>query len=128
MISSKTITYASGDVSTIENYDAALMDNTQVWKVFHRNTLTGVGRISRSTLKGLGKYYAVQPKELIFLPKAHVKFIEETKPMTENDAYRCHVVFHFWSKLHPHKLFSEITQAEFDEMFRSVRRLRVLFA
>lgn len=128
MISTKTTTYATGDVSTIENYNAALMDNTRVWKLFHRNTITGVGRIPGSTLKGLGKYYAVPPSELIFLPKEHVKFIEENTPMTTKDLHRCHVVFYFWNKLHPHKLFSKITSEEFDEMFRSVRRLRVLFA
>ena len=128
MISNMTKTYVSGDITKIENYEAAINDHTQVWKVFHRNTITGVGRIPKYTLRSIGKYYAVPTNELIFLPKTTIRKLEEDTPMTSKLGWHCSIVFRFWSQLHPNKLFSEITEQEFDELFRSIRRLRILLA
>ena len=36
-------------------------------------------------------------------------------------------VFYFWSRLYPHRLFKDITEDEFNEMDRSIRRLRILW-
>lgn len=47
--------------------------------------------------------------------------------MSKKNAHTIHTVFTFWTKLHPHKLFSEITDEEFEEIQRSVRRLRILW-
>lgn len=69
MVSVKTIEFCNGDITKIKNYEKAIMDNSVVWKVFHKNLLTGVGRIKKSTLKALGKYCGVEPEELEFMRK-----------------------------------------------------------
>lgn len=69
MITTKALNYCNGDITKIDNYAQAVSDNSQTWRVFHRNTITGIGRISTKTLKSLGKYYDVRPEELVFLKK-----------------------------------------------------------
>lgn len=63
------------DYTQIENYDKAIADNTQMWHCHHKlelcypdGTFRPVNaRLSRADLQTQGKYYGVQPEELIFL-------------------------------------------------------------
>ena len=77
-------------------------------------------------LKGIGKFYKVKPEELSLQKRERVLEMERTNPLTRK-AYACHLVFKFYSILHPDKLFREVTPQEFDEIYRSVRRLRIIF-
>lgn len=127
MISARATDYCHGDISKIQNYEHALNDNTQVWIVFHKNLITGVGRLTRDTLKGIGKYYGVTPEELVFVKKEQLNTIEEHFPMTLKDGHSANKVFQFWTKLNPNTPFMNITETEFDSIHRSVRRLRILW-
>jgi len=127
MISSKTTDYCHGDITRIENYHIAQLDNSHVWWIFHKNLITGVGRLTKETLKGLGKFYGVTPEELIFVKKEDLRMIEEHFPLTTKKGHSPSIVFKFWMKLNPNTPFSFITENEFDEINRSVRRLRILW-
>lgn len=95
--------------------------------MFHKNLITGVGRINKSTLKNIGKFYGVRPEELVFLKKEDVKKVIDAFPKTNFNSHGIGIVFWFWSRLNPDKLFNNITQKEFEEIYRSVRRLRILW-
>lgn len=127
MISSKISTYCHGDITKIQNYKLALHDKKHVWKVFHKNLLSGVGRLTKKTLMGIGKYYGVTPEELIFVQKEDLKMIEEHFPKTLKNGHTTNTVFFFWSKMNPNAPFMFITERQFDEINRSVRRLRILW-
>lgn len=127
MISAKTTDFCYGDITKIQNYTDAATDNTQVWVIFHKNLLTGIGRIDKRMLKSIGKYYGATPEELVFMKRDDMKKIEDQFPKTRYNAHCVHLVFSFWSKLNPNRLFNDITQKEFDEISRSVRRLRILW-
>lgn len=127
MIPSRIATYCQGDFTTIQNYEQAATDNKEVWRVFHRNLITGVGRIPRQTLKALGKYFSASPEELVLLKKADVREIEKQFPMSKFSPHYSNLVFKFWMKLHPNKLFNEITEEEYEVLHRSIQRLRILW-
>ena len=127
MISTKITTYCHGDISKVQNYKEASLDNHQVWFVFHKNLLSGVGRLSKKTLQGIGKYYGVNPEELVFMRKRDIREIEKTFPATKVNPHGLNTVLFFWTKLYPHKLFKDITIDEYEEIYRSVRRLRILW-
>lgn len=127
MISARTTDFCYGDISKIQNYEYAVSDSKQVWVIFHKNLITGVGRINQTTLKSVGKFYGVKPEELVFLKKEDVKKVEEEFPKADFNAHGIGLVFWFWTKLNPDKLFKDITKEEFDEIYRSVRRLRILW-
>lgn len=127
MISVKVKKYCSGDITKIQNYDNALNDPHQVWYVFHRNRLTGVGMIPRSILKGLGKYYNCRPEELVFLKKDEIDRLPELIGNTRHHGSSCRLVFKFWTQLHPDELFLNITGDQFNELHGSILRLRILY-
>lgn len=63
--------YCCEDISSIENYAAAVADKENVWECHHRLEDKG---ISRDELKTLGLYYKRPASELIFLTKEeHLK-------------------------------------------------------
>lgn len=127
MISEKAIDYCYGDLTKIQNYDLAVLDKTCVWWIFHKNLITGVGRMSKYTLKSLGMFYGAKAEDLIFVKKEDLRMIEEHFPKTEKDGRTMFLVFKFWSRLNPKTPFSFITEREFDEINRSVRRLRIIW-
>ena len=127
MISTKITTYCHGDFSKVQNFQEASIDNHQVWFVFHKNLLSGVGRLSKKTLQGIGKYYGVNPEELVFMRKCDIREIEKTFPATKRNPHGLNMVFFFWTKLYPNRLFKDITEEEYEELYRSVRRLRILW-
>lgn len=47
MVSAKANEYCHGDIRKIQNYQNAMDDRKQVWWIFHKNLLTGIGRIGR---------------------------------------------------------------------------------
>ena len=61
MITVKALNYCDGDITTIDNYDKAVSDTSTTYRIFHRNLITGIGRIRPSLLKSLGKFYSVKP-------------------------------------------------------------------
>ena len=71
MISAKYKEYLDPNysVADIENFKEATLDPKGVWRLYHKNLLTGVGRITFKTLISVGKFYNVPANELIFLPK-----------------------------------------------------------
>lgn len=127
MITTKATKYCCGDISKIQNYEKAVMDNKRVWFLFHRNLITGVGRISKVTLKNIGKYYGIRPEELVFLPKDEIREVEKLFKKAKLELHSANVVFQFWSQLYPDKLFKDITKEEYQTFYMSVRRLRILW-
>ena len=110
MITTKALDYCDGDITKITNYDDAVSDTTSTWRVFHRNLITGIGRVRPALLKSVGKFYAVKPDELVFLKKDEVRNLEKTVPLAEVCSHTAHTVFKFWTKLNPNKLFRDITR------------------
>ena len=98
-----------------------------MWFVFHKNLLSGIGRLNRRTLKGVGKYYGVNPDELVLLRKEDIREIERNFPETTLNSHGLNTVFSFWTKLYPQRLFKDITKEEYEELYRSVKRLRILW-
>ena len=47
MISKKYVAYLDqqDDVTKVENYNEAALDTNRVWKLYHKNLITGFGRI-----------------------------------------------------------------------------------
>jgi len=127
MITTKANKYCAGDVAKIQNFHKAAMDPTQVWFIFHRNLITGVGRINATTLKALGKFYHCRPEELVFLKKQDIRKLEDMFQLSNYHGNACHAVFKFWKQLHPDKLFLEVKDEEFKVLHRSIRRLRILY-
>lgn len=127
MISTKASKICCEDISNIENYTEAALDTNRVWKVYHRNLITGVGRIQKKTLKSVGKYYKVPASELVFLPKSVMKEIESQIPMTKIEPHGLNIVLKFWMKMNPDKLFRDFSFEEHERLYRSIRRLRILW-
>lgn len=59
--------YCRDDLSLIENYELAINDYTQTWKIHHRGEILPCGRFSLNDLKKFGLYYKRPASELIFL-------------------------------------------------------------
>lgn len=114
-------------MTKVENYKDASLDRKHVWKLYHRNKITKLGRLTPTMLARLDKLYHVPAKELIFLPKPEVKRLEQSVPPASQDGHSLTIVLRFWSKLNPDKMLNEITVEEYDEMDRSIRRLRILW-
>lgn len=127
MISTKASKICCEDISNIENYTEAALDTNRVWKVYHRNLITGIGRIPWRSLRSIGKYYKVPAKELVFLPKSVMKEIESQIPMTKVDKHGMNKVLKFWMKLNPDRLFRELCIEEYERLNRSISRLRILW-
>lgn len=72
-------------------------------------------------------FYGVPPEDLIFVKKEDLRRIEEQFPITKKEGHSSNLVFKFWMKLNPNTPFSFITNKEFDEIYRSVRRLRIIW-
>lgn len=68
----KTKLFCRDDLRKIENYEAAMNDNTQTWHCHHRLELTldGEFALSMDDLKRMGMYYHRPYYELIFLTKS----------------------------------------------------------
>ena len=56
------------DLSLIENYALAIVDQTQTWDCHHRGEILPCGRYEAKDLKKFGLYYNRPASELIFLP------------------------------------------------------------
>ena len=56
------------DPSLIENYDLAIVDQTQTWDCHHRGEILPCGRYEAKDLKKFDLYYNRPASELIFLP------------------------------------------------------------
>ena len=76
---------------------------------------------------GIGKYYGVTPDELVLMRKSDIRQIEKTFPATKLNSHGLNMVLFFWTKLYPNRLFKDITEEEYEELYRSVRRLRILW-
>lgn len=77
--------YCCGDISEIENYEAAINDSTQVWACHHRNEIQGKTRYSRIDLMNMGMYWGRPPQELIFLtPSEHRRIHSKGIAQTES--------------------------------------------
>lgn len=79
--------FCSGDITEIENYEAAVNDKTETWDIHHRLELHPDNsiRFTRESLKRLGLYYNVEPSKLIFLKrKEHLQMHKKGKSITEN--------------------------------------------
>lgn len=64
--------YCCGEISDIENYEAAMNDTSKVWHCHHRNEIQGESRYSAIDLMDMGLYWRRPPQELIFLtPREH---------------------------------------------------------
>lgn len=64
--------YCIDDISEIENYTEAIMDNTQTWVCHHRGEILPCGTYSVEEMKKYGLYFHRPANELIFLtPDAH---------------------------------------------------------
>lgn len=61
--------YCSEDISTIENYNEAMEDESQMWHCHHRLEILPCGNFSIETLKKYGLYYHRPSSELIFITK-----------------------------------------------------------
>lgn len=59
--------YCSEDISKIENYWLADLDNTQMWHCHHRGEILPCGIYTSADLKKFGLYYNRPAAELIFL-------------------------------------------------------------
>ena len=60
--------YCSEDISLIENYDKAILDQTQTWECHHKDELQADGTIvSRQQLIKEDRYYNVPACKLVFL-------------------------------------------------------------
>lgn len=59
--------YCCEDLSKIENYDKAINDKTQAWRMHHRAEVLPCGNFSVNDLKKFGLYYNRPANELIFL-------------------------------------------------------------
>ena len=68
MISSFEMKYCL-DPQNIENRDKALMDETECWKLVHRNFFTRLGIVSAQTLKSLNLFWNRPSTELIFMKR-----------------------------------------------------------
>ena len=68
MISIMSKYFCIEDVSLIENYEAAINDNTQVWDCHHRNEIAM--NKTKDELKELHLYYDRPASELIFLTRS----------------------------------------------------------
>lgn len=76
MIAKNVSRFCSDDISLIENYEAALNDQTQTWHLHHRLELTLNGEFAhtKADLIRLEMYYNRPANELIFLtPSEHMK-------------------------------------------------------
>ena len=81
MISIMTKYLCKEDVSLIENYEAAINDNTQIWDCHHRNEITM--NKTKDELKALHLYYDRPASELIFLTRSdHCKLHTNNKRFT----------------------------------------------
>lgn len=127
MITVKAKSYCSGDISKIVNFKEALEDSHYVWYIFHLNRITGFGIISRRQLDSVGKLFQVPPNELAFLPKSAIHKIEEAVPATDIRSQSISLVLKFWMKLNPDRMFRDLKREEFDRLYRSIRRLRVIW-
>lgn len=58
------------DISLIENYNKAIVDNSQIWECHHRLEIQGDVLISMQELIEQGLYYSRPACELIFLTKS----------------------------------------------------------
>ena len=79
--------FCSGDITEIENYEAAVNDKNETWDVHHRLELhpDNSTRFTREDLKRLELYYNVEPEMLIFLKrKEHLQMHKKGKSITEN--------------------------------------------
>lgn len=79
--------FCSGDITEIENYEAAVNDKNETWDVHHRLELhpDNSTRFTREDLKRLDLYYNVEPEMLIFLKrKEHLQMHKKGKSITEN--------------------------------------------
>ena len=108
MLSTMSEKYCCGNIKEIENYDKAALDPIYAWKAYHRNLLTGIGRIEPKNLDSIGKYNKVPASELIFLPRIEIERIEDQIPITTEDRHTLNKVLKFWTKLNPGRLFSEL--------------------
>lgn len=61
----KARSYCKDDISRIENYNLAIIDNTQTWDLHHRRETI----FTRQDLIEIGEYYRRPAMELIFLTK-----------------------------------------------------------
>lgn len=129
MISTKHKDYLDPQysVTEVENYNEAALDQHRVWWLYHRNLITGVGRITKRSLNGVGKFYHVPANELVFLPKSLVGEIEERIPMTKIEPHGLNIVLKFWMKMNPDKLFRDFSLEEHERLYRSIRRLRIIW-
>lgn len=129
MISTKHKDYLDPQysVTEIENYNEAALDQNRVWWLYHRNLITGVGRITKRSLNGVGKFYHVPANELVFLPKSAICEIEDRIPMTKVNTHGLNIALRFWMKLNPDKAFNLFTIEEYERIYRSVRRLRIIW-
>ena len=70
MITYRTKRYCCEDIRNIENYEQAVMDETQMWDCHHRWEIFMMWRISKPSLKESGLYYNQPADRLIFLPRS----------------------------------------------------------
>lgn len=76
--------YCSEDISLIENYALAIVDNTQTWDCHHRGEILPCGRFSQDDLKKFGLYYKRPASELIFLTHSeHRRLHAKGVPMSD---------------------------------------------
>lgn len=78
--------FCSGDISKIENYEAAVNDMDETWDVHHRLELhpDNSTRFTRESLVRLNLYFNVEPDKLIFLKrKEHLQMHKKGKSITE---------------------------------------------
>lgn len=76
--------YCSEDISLIENYALAIVDNTQTWDCHHRGEILPCGRFSPNDLTKFGLYFNRPASELIFLTKAeHTRLHKRCVPLSE---------------------------------------------
>lgn len=106
-----------GDVSLIENYDAAMKDETKVWDCHHKlesHFSDGTPRpkdaqLSKKELQALGVYWHRPPEELIFLtPKDHMRLYHKDKLFTEDHKRKI-------GEAHKGKVVSEETRRKLSE-------------
>ena len=76
--------YCCEDLSLIENYALAIVDQTQTWDCHHRGEILPCGRFKAKHLKKFGLYYNRPASELIFLPHdEHISLHQKGVPKSE---------------------------------------------
>ena len=81
------------DIKKIENYNYAILDDTQTWHCHHRLEIQGPFKNSRKLLIKCKIYFKVPASQLIFLtPKEHIKLHHKGKKLSNETKLKLHMI------------------------------------